>query len=115
MMDMNSYRNYTGQAVIFTITMSDGTQMEVMEYNPFIVINGLGYKTKYEPCEERNYSLNLCFAHSYILKQFSLKSSKLSQKCSKNKIMHGFIKYKLKLITVHGPCNATYPVSDTIC
>ncbi|MBD5477653.1 MAG: hypothetical protein HDR17_17020 [Lachnospiraceae bacterium] len=50
----NSYRNYTGQAVIFTITMSDGTQMEVMEYNPFIVINGLGYKTKYEPCEDLN-------------------------------------------------------------
>ena len=51
---VNSYRNYTGQAVIFTLTMSDGTQMEVMEYNPFIVINGLGYKTKYEPCEDLN-------------------------------------------------------------
>ena len=50
----NSYRNYSGQAVIFTLIMSDGTQMEVMEYNPFIVINGLGYKTKYEPCEVLN-------------------------------------------------------------
>ncbi len=50
----NSYRNYSGQAVIFTLTMSDGTQIEIMEYNPFIVINGLGYKTKYEPCEALN-------------------------------------------------------------
>ena len=47
-----SYHNYVGQAVTFTLTMSDGTQMKVMAYNPFIVINGIGYKTKYEPCEK---------------------------------------------------------------
>ncbi len=49
-----SYHNYVGQAVTFTLTMSDGTQMKVMAYNPFIVINGTGYKTKYEPCEKLN-------------------------------------------------------------
>ena len=53
-----SYHNYVGQAVTFTLTMSDGTQMKVMEYNPFIVINGIGYKTKYEPCEKLNQYAN---------------------------------------------------------
>ena len=49
-----SYHNYVGQGVTFTLTMTDGTQMKVMAYNPFIVINGTGYKTKYEPCEKLN-------------------------------------------------------------
>lgn len=34
--------------------MADGTQTEVMVYNPFLVIDGVGYKTKYEPCEALN-------------------------------------------------------------
>lgn len=46
-----SYHNYVGQGVTFTLTMTDGAQMKVMAYNPFIVINGTGYKTKYAPCE----------------------------------------------------------------
>ena len=53
-----SYHNYVGQAVTFTLTMSDGTQMKVMAYNPFIVIDGTGYKTKYEPCEKLNQYAN---------------------------------------------------------
>ena len=47
----NSYTEYSGQGVIFTLILSDGTQTEVMAYNPFFVINGVGYKTKYEPCQ----------------------------------------------------------------
>ena len=50
----NSYTEYTGQAVVFSITMVDGSQMEVTEYNPFVIIDGVGYKCKYEPCEELN-------------------------------------------------------------
>lgn len=50
----NSYTEYDGQAVIFTLTMFDGSQEEIMVYNPFVVINGTGYKTKYEPCEKLN-------------------------------------------------------------
>lgn len=50
----NSYVEYTGQAVIFTLTMSDGSQEEIVEYNPFVVINGTGYRAKYEPCEALN-------------------------------------------------------------
>lgn len=50
----NSYRNYAGQAVIFSLTLSNGAQMEITAYNPFLVINGVGYRTKYEPCEALN-------------------------------------------------------------
>lgn len=48
----NSYTGYAGQGVVFTLTMRDGTQTEIMAYNPFLVIDGTGYRTKYEPCEE---------------------------------------------------------------
>ena len=47
----NSYTEYSGQGVIFTLHMMDGTQVEVGAYNPFIIIDGVGYKCKYEPCE----------------------------------------------------------------
>ena len=47
----NSYTEYSGQGVIFTLKLSDGSQTEIMAYNPFFVIDGVGYKTKYEPCE----------------------------------------------------------------
>ena len=50
----NSYTEYAGQGVTFTLTMSDGTQTQIMAYNPFLVIDGIGYKTKYEPCEALN-------------------------------------------------------------
>lgn len=50
----NSFREYAGQGVTFCLTMSDGTQTEVMAYNPFLVVNGVGYRTKYEPCEALN-------------------------------------------------------------
>lgn len=50
----NSYRDYNGQAVIYTITKTDGTQTVVQAYNPFLIINDTGYKTKYEPCERLN-------------------------------------------------------------
>lgn len=47
----NSYTEYSGQGVAFTLTMTDGTQTRIIAYNPFLVIDGVGYKTKYEPCE----------------------------------------------------------------
>lgn len=50
----NSYTEFSGQGVIFTLTMTDGTQTDIMAYNPFLVIDGVGYKTKYEPCEALN-------------------------------------------------------------
>ncbi len=50
----DSYVEYTGQGVSFTLKMSDGTQTEITAYNPFLIIDGVGYRTKYEPCEALN-------------------------------------------------------------
>lgn len=50
----NSYTEYDGQGVTFTLTMTDGSQIEIMACNPFLVIDGVGYKTKYEPCAALN-------------------------------------------------------------
>ena len=50
----DSFTEYTGQAVVFTITKNDSSTIEVTAYNPFIIIDGKGYKCKYEPCEKLN-------------------------------------------------------------
>ncbi len=50
----NSYREYNGRCVTFTLTMADGSRTNIMVYNPFLVIDGVGYKTEYEPCEALN-------------------------------------------------------------
>lgn len=55
----NSYSQYNGQAVTFTLAMADGTETRVMAYSPFLVINGVGYRTEYEPCEALNAYANL--------------------------------------------------------
>lgn len=50
----DSYVDSCGQAVIYTLTRTNGTQLRVQAYNPFVVINGEGYRTKYGPCGELN-------------------------------------------------------------
>ena len=50
----NSYTEYAGKAVVFTLNMADGTQTESMANNPFLVIDDVGYKTKYELWEALN-------------------------------------------------------------
>ncbi len=55
----HSYTEYSGQGVTFTLVMTDGTQTSIMAYNPFLVIDGVGYKTKYEPCEALNHYANM--------------------------------------------------------
>lgn len=50
----DTYREADGQAVIFILTMTNGSQIKVQAYNPYIVIDGVGYQTKYEPCEDLN-------------------------------------------------------------
>ena len=50
----NSYTDYAGQAVVFDLTMQDGSTTQVVAYNPFVIIDGVGYRTKYEPCEALN-------------------------------------------------------------
>ncbi len=55
----NSYTEYDGQGVTFALVMADGTQTSIMAYAPFLVIDGVGYKTKYEPCEALNQYANM--------------------------------------------------------
>ena len=38
----SSYTEYAGQAVTVQLTMSDGSQTSVTEYNPFRIIDGVG-------------------------------------------------------------------------
>ena len=49
-----SYTEYAGQAVQFTVTFADGTETVVTDYNPFLIIDGTGWRTAYEPCEALN-------------------------------------------------------------
>lgn len=56
-----SYTEYAGQGVIFTLHLADGSTAEVMAYNPFLVIDGVGYRTKYEPCEALS-----CYANKLL-------------------------------------------------
>ena len=53
-----SYTEYAGQAVQFTVTFADGTETEVADYNLFLIIDGTGWRTAYEPCEALNHFAN---------------------------------------------------------
>ena len=56
----NAYTHYCGQAVMFTLTMADGSQEKITACNPFVIINGIGYQTKYESCKQvSRYANNL--------------------------------------------------------
>ena len=45
----DSYRDYAGQGVKYTLTLADGTVTEVTAFNPFLIIDDTAYKTKYAP------------------------------------------------------------------
>ena len=46
----DSYESYDGLSVTYTLTMTDGTQTEIMPYEPCIVIDGIGYRTEHDSC-----------------------------------------------------------------
>ena len=46
-----AYTEYDGQGVLFTLVMADGRRITINACNPFLVIDGIGYRTKYAPCE----------------------------------------------------------------
>lgn len=50
----SSHNEYDGQWVEFDITKTDGTQIEVAAYAPFLIIDGVGYQSKYESCQKLN-------------------------------------------------------------
>ena len=60
----DSYRDYAGQAAVFTLSMDDGTVVEITGYTPFVIIDGVGYKAKYEPCEALNSYANTLLGES---------------------------------------------------
>ena len=47
----NSYKTYDGLSVTYTLTMTDGTQTEIMPYSSYLVIDGIGYRTERGPCD----------------------------------------------------------------
>ena len=53
-----SWTEYAGQAAQFTVTFTNGTVTEVTAYNPFLIMDGTGYRTAYEPCEALNHFAN---------------------------------------------------------
>jgi len=50
----DAWKESFGQFVQFALTMSDGSSKTVQAYNPFFIIDGVGYRTDYEPCEALN-------------------------------------------------------------
>ena len=47
----DSYQDYAGQTCLFVIEKTDGTRLEVTAFSPFVIINGVGYRCRPEPCE----------------------------------------------------------------
>lgn len=45
-------KEYAGQSVTFTINKTDDTQIKINACNPQIIIDGVKYTTKSDPCEE---------------------------------------------------------------
>ena len=60
----DSYKDYAGQAAVFTLSMRDGTKVEITEYTPFAIIDGVGYRAKYEPCQALNSYANALLSQS---------------------------------------------------
>ena len=48
----DSYTDYAGQTVQVTLTLQDGSTIKVVECNPFLVIDGVGFKAKEESCSQ---------------------------------------------------------------
>ena len=48
----DSYTDYAGQTVQVTLTLQDGSTIQVVECNPYLVIDGVGFKAKEESCSQ---------------------------------------------------------------
>lgn len=49
-----SWRDYNGQYVQYTIKKKNTENITIGAYNPFLIIDGIGYKTEYQPCKDLN-------------------------------------------------------------
>ena len=50
----DSYTKYGGQMVRFTLTLTNGSTTAATACNPFLILDGQGWRTAYEPCEALN-------------------------------------------------------------
>lgn len=50
----DSWRDYAGQGVTFTLELADGTRRTATAFNPFLIVDGAGYRAEYGPCEALN-------------------------------------------------------------
>lgn len=48
------WREQNGQFVQFSLELESGETIRIGAFNPFLVLDGQGFKTKYGPCEELN-------------------------------------------------------------
>lgn len=46
----DSYLDDSGQAAIYSIERADGSEVELMAYSPYLVVDGVGYRARLEPC-----------------------------------------------------------------
>lgn len=54
----DSWREYNGQACLFTLTLADGSRTTVNAYNPFLIVDGVGRRCEYGPCEALSHFAN---------------------------------------------------------
>lgn len=54
----DSWREYNGQACLFTLTLADGSRITVEAYNPFLIVDGVGRRCEYGPCEALSHFAN---------------------------------------------------------
>lgn len=54
----DSWRDYDGQACLFTLTLADGSRTTVNAYNPFLIVDGVGRRCEYGPCEALSHFAN---------------------------------------------------------
>lgn len=50
----DTWRDYNGQMCVFTLTLADGSRTTVQAYNPFLIVDGAGFRCEYGPCEALN-------------------------------------------------------------
>ena len=50
----NEWKDSAGQMVTFTLNKATDEIIEVSAYNPHLIIDGQGYRTEYQPCENLN-------------------------------------------------------------
>lgn len=47
----DSWREYAGQGVTYTLEFADGTVRTVTEFYPFLIVDGVGYRASHDPCQ----------------------------------------------------------------